>query len=875
MKKLTFSSMAAARLRANRKQYLSLAIGIFLSIFLVTTSFLAVQGVFLAQIEKTDKTVGKLDAFLLDDPDTSDEKLMASGFFSELGHVYVLSQVKDTQFYLGYYDETAEEHLYRTLLSGRMPEKAGEIAIEEGTLLALDYQREWQLGDTLELSLLPIDGEKEQRSFTLVGILQDQSEYLGVPDSFSTSQVFVKEFPAVLVSASEPAFHSGRVAVHRTFLTEGGLLGQANLRQVYQGDNLNLSFGQFYGVSFAGLVDNSFGTGSMLWMEESLYIHLVLGGLLVASLIHSCCVGISGAMEGLLSRRGEEIGILRAVGATKRQIRRMFGRESILLAVVLSPVSILLSIGAVWLASLWMPGELILKLNPWLLIPVGILSLTLIFLSGYLPLRRCSNQMPMSVIRDTAVLRKVSHIKSAKQFRVQNLISKRMLRLNPGRQVGAIVLSALMLFSMACVSYAASIGINAWAPDSPAFKIYISNGSSNGYVDIIEGQPMSEQSLAQIKALPHVSHIEIERNIPVRILLPEESEYLNNDIFGGNDMEEEARKYWNLEGALYKCYICTVILDSETLAKYESWLEDGDIDIDAINAGREVIVAAPKLWDGVDKYGSYSRRGSEPADDSEVLRAENDCFFAGQQLDIFRMYTMNRDYGEEDPFANAEKEEANVTVGAVLKDLDGGYWSSATIITTEQGIQNMGLYANGMDHYSIYLTGNIDAQTEEKLVEQIEAIAARSEAARVTNYLESHRESLQNKQQLLIVFGAITLVFMAVSVSMIVSSNTRRIQSDGRLIGMLRAVGAEERTILAIYTGQVTVSIVGGFLLTIAAFWFLSAIEFFYLNNASILWGLIAMTVLAGLSWFLCCFFLRLRIREIVNKSIIDNIREL
>ena len=875
MKKLTFSSMAAARLRANKRQYVSLVLGIFLSIFLVTTSFLGVQGLLLAQIEKTDSQMGKLDAYLLDDTRTSDEKLMASGLFSELGHVYISAQVKDSSIYLGWYDETAENHLYRTLLSGRMPKNAGEIAVEQGALLSIDHEKEWQVGDTLELSLLPIDGETEQRSYTLVGILQDQSSYLGIPDYFNTSEEFVKEFPAALISAQEPAFGSGRLAVHRTFLVEGGILGFSGLGQVYEGDNLNLSFGKFFGVSFAGHVDNQFGTYALLWMDESLMIPLTLGVLLAASLILSCCVGISGAMEGILSRRSEEIGILRAVGATKRQIKQMFGRESILLAIILSPISILLSIGAMWLVSIWMPDELILKLNPWLLIPIGILSLTLIFLSGYLPLRRCSNQMPMSVIRDTAVLRKVSHIKSSKQFRVQNLISKRMLRLNPGRQVGAMVLSALMLFSVACVSYAASIGVNVWAPDSPAFEIRVENGSSNGYVHFIDGEAMSDQSLAQINALPHISGIVIERNIPAKILLPEKSNYLNEGTLGDANMEETTRKYLEVDGAVYECYIQTVVLDSETLANYKGWLEDGDIDIDAINAGREVIIAAPMIWSGVNQDGhTYSRRGPEQLDDSEVLKAENDCFYAGQQLPVYRMYTMSREYSD-DPFANAQTEQTTVTVGAVLNDFKGGYWSTAVIITTEQGIHNMGLYANGMDDYRIYLDGEIDTPTEEKLVEQINAIAARSEAAEVVNLLESHRENQQNKQSLLVVFGAITLVFMAVSVSMIVSSNTRRIQSDGRLIGMLRAVGAEERTILDIYSGQVTVSIVGGFVLTVFAFWFMNAIDFLYINNAPILLGLAVMVVLALISWVMCRFFLKLRIREIIRKSIIDNIREL
>ena len=39
--------------------------------------------------------------------------------------------------------------------------------------------------------------------------------------------------------------------------------------------------------------------------------------------------------------------------------------------------------------------------------------------------------------------------------------------------------------------------------------------------------------------------------------------------------------------------------------------------------------------------------------------------------------------------------------------------------------------------------------------------------------------------------------------------------------------------------------------------------------------GFIAMAILAVLSWLICWFILKLRIRNIVNKSIIDNIREL
>ena len=138
MKQLTYSAMASARLRANKRQYLSLVIGIFLAIFLVTTLFLALQGFLLAQLEATNREVGRLDAFLLDEPSFTDQQLLSSGLYTEVGRVSVTATLEGTDTYLGFYDETAVSHMNRTLLEGKLPEAPGEIAAEQGILLILD-----------------------------------------------------------------------------------------------------------------------------------------------------------------------------------------------------------------------------------------------------------------------------------------------------------------------------------------------------------------------------------------------------------------------------------------------------------------------------------------------------------------------------------------------------------------------------------------------------------------------------------------------------------------------------------------------------------------------------------------------------------------
>ena len=514
MKKLTFSSMAAARLRANKREYVSLVLGIFLAIFLVTIFFLAAQGFILAQAEQTNKNVGRLDAFLVDEPGISDEALLDFDMITEVGHVYVTASVEENGSYLGYYDDAAIEHMYRTILDGRMPESSGEIAIEQSTLIALDLDRNWQIGDEIVLSLIPIDGQSEVRTFTLVGILKDQSAKLDAYKTKQTSEEYVQQFPALLSSPEEAPFHSGRIAVHRTFLIKGGKLADPYFDRFYEavakGNATRIvGWGHLYAISATGSLNDSDEFWYGVTDDEGVLLTLIMGGLLGIALMISCGIGIASAMEGMLAKRSEETGLLRAVGATKQQIRRMFGRESIILAITVAPLSVIAGACAVGVFALVAPEQMILRLNLLLLIPISVISIILIAFSGCLPLRRCSKQMPMSVIRDTELLRKTKGIKSKKQFRVHSLISRRLLRLYPSRQIGSILLVALMLFCVVCAIICVNVGSPYIAKDTPAFVITTQNSGNYGFVSILPNHPLSNQSLAQINKLPNVSRVEM------------------------------------------------------------------------------------------------------------------------------------------------------------------------------------------------------------------------------------------------------------------------------------------------------------------------------------------------------------------------------
>lgn len=907
MKALTINRMAAARLRANRKAYVSLIVGIFLSVFLVTTLVLCIQGVILAQMEQTNKRLGYEDAILLDIPELSDGDLAELGYFDSIGHVYVSAGVKDTDIYLGHYDDTGSALLSRQLLEGRLPEQPGEISMERSAMLAVREDGQWQLGDEVTLKLIPVDGLEEERTFTLVGFLAEQSSLL--TNSNSSTRTFVSGFPAILVSPAEPSFSSGRTALHRVMTLKVPIT--AELFQTMDGCIAEYSFGRFLVKTIDGKLLDSYYAADVLGLNSDVFIIAIMAGMLILSLLLSCCVGIAGSMEGILSKRSEEIGILRALGATKRQIRRMFGRESWLLALPTAPLSIALSCLFVWGLELWMPENMLFQFNPLLILPVIVLSAAVILLSGSIPLRRASNQMPMSVLRDTQLLRKAKHLRSRKQFSVSSLIARRLVRLYPTRLLGSVILSGLMCFCAALFAIEAYLGTNTFMPSNSAYDIAIENRIRPGFVSLQSGRGLSDQSMNQLAGLPHVREVDVGRNLRVNLLLEEQTGYFglgympNYHLMSeedymeycrrmcaimGEEMDEETeagyRQTYDMEQQAYSTLRKTQnisqevvhtelqTLSVEELRELEPYLGSGRINVDAINAGQEVLILAPKVyWIPSENGGWYSADASMAQKAAATLSVENDWAYAGEALPIMQLYTEDaREYsGPTDRlYANCARLDAVVTVGGVLDkqpDSLNGLWGS--VLTTEQGLRNMALNRNGYVGIQIYLDGEVDADTEEELTRSINAIARRAEGSRVENNMETAREDARSYYQLLVLVGAIALVFFAVSTGMILSTVTRQLQADSKRIGMLRAVGADEKNILGCYSGQVFLSLALGMALAVVI-WVCLDVGLAYCSRG------IAAIVLFSLSCLsLCLLLLRRRVCQITNQSIIENIREL
>lgn len=136
--------------------------------------------------------------------------------------------VYGNQIIAGTADETARSLCHIRTASGRLPEKADEIALERSALARL--REEIEVGDRLELTFQTADGRRDKKNFTVVGILEDFSS-LQIPEDSTLT------LPNVLISeAYRDALQAGEEpAVCPVLVTDEKAAGQVLERFVKEG----------------------------------------------------------------------------------------------------------------------------------------------------------------------------------------------------------------------------------------------------------------------------------------------------------------------------------------------------------------------------------------------------------------------------------------------------------------------------------------------------------------------------------------------------------------------------------------------------------------------------------------------------------------
>ena len=950
-KKLTVNRLAMGNLKARKKQYTLMIIGIVLAmIFTSAAMFFAVCNEDSREerkwisLGKQDFILKKCDGFDLE-RFKQDGSVIDYATYEVIAYGYSPDDDFDDGMGIAVHNDKSRELSYFYFLDGRYPETENEIAIESDALYRMNLY-DAKIGDEITLNLRAANGdvflEKEtQKTYTLVGILKDRRYTYEQWYMLNFSQE-CPEYPAAIVYDGAEVEIGGRPWIiglvdfnidgktsitplydsYKEYIRQSGL-------KTYQSQILSNQNSVNYDEYFeGGYFINTGGENTMNdWALADMKQITSLGTVLAAVLAVASCFGVINAFNTNLQERRKQIGMLRAVGATKLQIIRVFGREALLISLICAPLSVALGYFTVWIFS-YLMGEIYVFNPEWyVVIGFGVLGICFVMAAALIPLFYAARVTPMQAIRNTELGRKMKNkkIKSVKVFNSQKLIAKRSLVFHRFRQVSvSFILIATIIVSCFCVSllefytekseYEYDYRVYSYGVPEYAFANFFYDFDSMLKENDVDDISSNRHVINATGRLEYAVNWLVDGEYPEFLKLAEFNRAVNYDKYeygfgeGENLKPEEIVEYYengpdysdeylelkktvNYEAEPFGTRIQTQ--SEESLLSLNQYLLDGEINIEKLNSGEEVILVAPEEISYSIKYnsdGSYASYGHDYITDgyyanyssgyTEILR-EKMPFKAGDTVMLSMLFNFDKKENKTLEHEKAydyeyERYDREVKIGAIISNnTNNGFWNRLPMfLTTNQGISEFGCQLR----YEFIDINTVDEMTPE-IEEEIEAFFRAAEYEFDSNY---RMQELQKTEMKTLVAGvsSIILLLFCVAASLVNNALTSKIRESKREIGTLRAVGASAKELTMVYIHQL-LSMFGigcglGFGVYTVVFFSAKFIckygihimfpfEFRILTAAAICLVLFAI----------CSFNLYSKVKKQMKYSIVENIREL
>lgn len=312
-----YDQLTVKYLKTSKKRTLLTIIGIVLSVALICSIGLFVKGMQAAQVEDMKHSYGswhiafsKVNENMISKV-ANNPKVSRYGFYSKEGNIKVSEKLNVEKIVIT--DKALELTPYR-VKQGRMPESKNEVVTERWVLNSIN--KSLNVGSKITF------GNKE---YTVVGILEDNIQNQVKNEGFIISKDNdINKTNAVLL-AEVSSKTNIKTAVDE--LSKLGELGKFQLNE--------------YVLTMEGAGNNnSVNTG--LYMVVCIIIGIV---------IISTIAVIYNSFQISVVERIKQFGLLRAVGATPKQIRKIVLREATILTAIGIPLGLLCGVAAIYIIN--------------------------------------------------------------------------------------------------------------------------------------------------------------------------------------------------------------------------------------------------------------------------------------------------------------------------------------------------------------------------------------------------------------------------------------------------------------------------------------------------------------------------------------------
>ncbi len=914
-KKISINTLALGNLRQRKKQYAIMIVGIILAMLFSSGVLFYLFSSHETQTEMKKNEIGVQHAIVsvADSDEAVYKKAVDDGVFDDYGlaHLIGYGYSNEEEDYFGgeiaWLDDKAKELSYQSFIEGEYPAADGEIAIEQNALIKMGYANA-KVGDIISLYVRVQNGnallDAVKRDYTLVGIVTDKRSNLS--NSYRNGSLDTL-YPAAYVAQNTPTAAGGREK----------LCGYISLDK-YDYQRISKIYDYLKSKELDPDINNVNINNyifSPITSNNSFYAVVLALALMVSS-----CVVIINSFNTNLKERKKQIGMLRAVGATKRQIVHIFAREALIIALICTPVSIALSYGAVSAAMKILKLDMIMTKSFWVLPISAVTGVIVVMLAALIPLASASRITPMQAIRDISATRKmkIKGIKTKKEFNVSTLMAQRnLLFFKGGRIAVSIMLSVTVLFSCAGFSFLSEYNSNSF---TRSYDYCLNNIGSYAY-DIVnfsgENTGMSEVDKKDLEMIPYITEVVGTKDVATCMEIDEYTDYYksfthaNDNVFKYTNTDDEPitydnyydthlkefnEAYYDLKNSLQleKDFFSTkiVAVDSLVIEDIKNSEINGNINISKLDSGEEIILIAPQKAAaaleifGENGEGGYSRSTviENQETDQKIICSGELNYKAGDTvtLDTITVDSTDEWYKNTGSFSNNQKQ---VTIGAVISPSENsvsaviGWHDGFFILTTIQGMNHF--YDNAKYNYvTLNCDTEITDEIDERITDAIKVYADKYEGFYSSAYDEMKDQERQQMITTVSLVALMTIIF-AICGSIVNNSLTARIRENKKSIGTLRAFGADSSELVKSYIKQLVSmfswGMISGFVVYLIIYIVNSPLQKKYITNREFFmnfnpWVTIIFCVVL---FSVCSINLWVKIKAETKNSIIDNIREL
>jgi len=917
-KRLSINTLALGNLLKHKGQYTVLIFTIILAMIFSSSALMLTDCMNQSIIEQEKVTFGNFDILITGMNDKAISELKKADFVEDYGYAHSIAMGftensgKENGVSIAWLDEKAKELLYLNLIEGRYPEKENEIAIEQAVLDRLGINA--KVGEEINLSLLTQNGdeyltEPVSKKYILSGICNNRRRLY---ENVMGYQISVK-IPAAYVSDNSKIELGGKEALTCFF-------------------NTNIPYTERYSIIDNFCTKNEIDTSYFsisepktsnfqfdFYDEKSQTI--LQTAIITVMLFFASSLGIINSFNANLKNRRTQIGMLRAVGATKRQIIRIFGREALYISLISMPISLIISYVLVKTITKLLGDYYLFIPNIRLIILCMIVSFICVMLAALIPLIRATQITPIQAIRNIDVSRKMKrkHIKTQKQFDVPKLLSKRTVSFYKSKQI----ISTLLIVIAIVIS---SLGMSYYDYQKNHLYSYTYDYQLSGnsvetlhsipFTNIIsaESDRYMESDKAQLYSSEYVEQVNGYKKCKTNMEVESLTEYqkasaytldLTADmVFDGRISYESQQNQQNVVFPKYSddyvntsneyfdgknfVPLDTLAIDESLFAQLDDCVVDGKIDISKINSGKEVIITAPTLNYVTDEYNqlrisSYNYDELEKNSEKVSKEINQNCYHAGDKIKIKTLYADNQNSSLTE-YKTIEKE---VTIGAVINTLPEAFtvsdWQispgNTALITSLSGMTGIYPYSKFCD-LEIKLGTECSDKIDEAVRTQIEYVINQHSSCWYTSNYEYQTMQKQENKTLAVTILSLIIILLSMITSIITNTITASVREDKKKIGTLRAVGASQKDIIIIYIREMISMLLWGYIIGFGIF----IVSYFPIDislgskmfdKAGLDFNPWLTLISCLITFVICSLNLYSKIRREMKNSIVENIREL